>query len=504
MAATKAYHNELKNVTKNAGITAAGLIVMNLMSFVNNAIITRTIGADQYGMFVLATRILEFLTVAAALGLSHSLIRFVSMYNGKNDPESVKGVTFYTFKTLLAASLGFAVVVFLIAPTISVAFFDRPELSYYLQILMIALPFSVMMIAINNSFIGLKMVKYQVILANIATPLLFFAFISAAFLTGYRLKGLIWIYTAVFIIIAVAAWVLFQRRYISRTKDITPKINKKEIWNYNLPVYASQFINTAFRFSPIFIMGYFLSNEEIAIFNVSYKVGALVLFSMSAFQMIFMPTISGLFAIKDMATISGLLKTVTKWIFTFSLVIVAMVMAFSDTILGIFGEVFSTGTTVLMLIMAGELLNASTGLIGSTILMSGRSRIVLANSLAQFALVAGLAWWLTPIYGNVGTAFAYAVSLIVMNIMRVTELYQYEKIHPYKWSIIKPVIAATAGFFPVYYLSRMLELNVYLELILGFLIFMVIFISALLALRLDEDDRYILDIIFAQIKTRKK
>jgi O-antigen/teichoic acid export membrane protein len=504
MAETTAYQNELKNVTKNAGITAAGLIVMNVMAFVNNAIITRTIGADQYGMFVLATRILEFLTIASALGLSHSLIRFVSMYKGKNDQESIKGVTFYTFRTLLVASLGFAVTIFWLAPIISTAFFDRPELSYYLQILMIALPFSVMMIAINNSFIGLKLVKYQVILANIATPLLFFALISATFLLGYRLEGLIWVHISIFIIITIAAWILFRKLYQSKTKHITPKVDRKEIWDYNLPVYISQFANTAFRFSPIFIMGYFLSNEEIAIFNVSYKVGALVLFSMSAFQMIFMPTISGLFATKDIPTISGLLKTVTKWIFTFSLIVFAMVLAFSETILGIFGAEFTTGTLVLILLMSGELVNASTGLIGSTILMSGRSRVVLANSLAQFAIVAGLAWWLTPIYGNLGTAFAYAVSLIIMNIMRLIELYHFEKIHPYKLSFFKPLIATIAGFLPVYFLSQWTDLNIYLEMILGFFVFMMFFISTLLLLRLDEDDRYILGTILAQIKFRKK
>ena len=504
MGESTTYQNELKSITKNAGITALGLVVLNVMSFVNNAIITRTVGADQYGIYVLATRILEFLMVAAALGLGQSVIRFISMYAGKNDPRKVKGTILYVLRITVLASLGFALIIFLLSEIVSTRIFKRPELAYYLKILMIALPCGVMLNTVLHIFIGLKQVKYQVLMANLASPLLFFVLISATFLLGYRLDGLVWMHIANIVFIAAAAWIILRKVYFRKAAETEIQLETRKIWNYNIPVYAAHFANTAFRLTPIFIMGYFLSNEEVGIFNVSYKVGALVLFSMSAFRLIFLPSISELFAKKDIATISGLFKTVTKWIFTFGLIIFAMVAAFDVTILKIFGDEFASGALVLLLVMAGELVNASTGLVGAIILMSGRSKVVLVNSVIQFAMIAGLAWWLTPLYGSAGTALAYAIAMLIMNAVRIIELYRFEKIHPYKLSTIKPAIAVLAGILPVYYLSRVLEMNAHLELFAGFVLFILIFAGVILLLRLDRDDRYILDAIYAQLRSRKK
>lgn len=504
MEKTSAYNNELKNVTKSAGITAIGLVVLNVMSFVNNAVITRTLGADQYGLYVLATRILEFIIVAASLGLSHSVIRFVSMYSGKQNQSMIKGTIIYVLKLSLIASIVFFVITTLLSGYVSEVIFERPDLTFYLRLILIVLPFVVLFNLILNTFIGLKLIKYQVLFANILSPILFFVLILIVFLAGFGLNGLVVMHISNIAILTIFAWFIIKKEYFKKVQNVIPNVEIKKIWNYNVPVYAAYFANTAFRLSPIFILGYFLDNTEIAVFNVSYKVGALVLFSMSAFRIIFMPTISELFAKKDKETISGLFKTVTKWIFTFSLIVFSLVTIFNEPILNIFGSEFTTGALVLIIIMGGELVNASTGLVGAIILMSGRSGVVLINSVIQFLLIAGLAWWLTPIYGAVGTAFAYAVSLVIMNVTRIIQLYQFEKIHPYKFSTLKPFLASVVAFLSVFYLSRALSFNPYFEIVGGSIIFIIIFIAITLILNLDDDDRYILNIIGSQLRRKNK
>lgn len=504
MEKASAYNNELKSVTKNAGITAIGLVVLNVMSFVNNAIITRTLGADQYGLYVLATRILEFIIVAASLGLSNSLIRFVSMYSGKKNQSMIKGTIVYVLKLSLIASIVFFVITTVLSGYIAEVIFERPDLKLYLRLILIVLPFIVFFNIILNTFIGLKLIKFQVLFANILSPLLFFVLISIVFLAGFGLNGLVAMHISNIAILSAAAWIVMKKKYFKKVENVIPNVEVKKIWNYNVPVYAAYFANTAFRLSPIFILGYFLDNTEIAVFNVSYKVGALVLFSMSAFRIIFMPTISELFAKKDKETISGLFKTITKWIFTFSLIVFSLVTIFNEPILNIFGNEFTTGALVLIIIMAGELVNASTGLVGAIILMSGRSGVVLINSVIQFLLIAGLAWWLTPIYGAVGTAFSYAVSLIIMNISRIIELYCFEKIHPYKFSTLKPLLASVIAFLSVYYLRNALNFNDYIEMIAGSLLFIGLFGVSTFLLKLDKDDKYILGSILTHLKHRRK
>jgi len=185
------YKSELRNIAVNAGIGAFGIIFLNLMAFINNAIITRTLGADDYGLFVLATNILYFISVLSQLGFGGTIIRFVSYYTGKGTSGKVKGTILYGTKVLLFASLFVAVISIALSPIISQNIFDRPELNSYLKILLLSLPFLVVTVVFNSSLNGLKLIKYQVLSSNVLYPLVFFIFISFVFFFGYRLSGLI-------------------------------------------------------------------------------------------------------------------------------------------------------------------------------------------------------------------------------------------------------------------------------------------------------------------------
>ncbi len=500
MAKETTYQNELKSITKNAGITAVGLIVFNLMSFVNNAVITRSLGADQYGLYVLATRIVEFIIVIAMLGLNSSVVRFLSMYIGFNNQSLMKGTVIYVLKTVLISSVIFVVITFLLSNYISEEFFGRPELTFYLRVFLILIPFAAILRSVLSTFVGLKQVKYQVLFANILIPLLFFVLVSSAFLFGFALNGLIVAHISIVIIATMVAWIVLRKTFLKKVQRVSKTVELKKLWNFNIPVYASTIASTAFGLSPIIIMGFFLNNTEIGIYNISYKVGALVVFSISAFKLIFMPTISELFAKRDKETIAALFKTVTKWIFTFSLIIFSLILLFNETILRIFGDEFTSGVFVLILLMTGEMVNASMGLASSIILMSGRSKVTLINSVLQLTMIVGFTWWLTPVYGSIGTAIAYTGTIIIINSVRIIELYNFEKIHPFKLSVIKPLIAGIAAFFTVYFLSRNINLNPIIEMIVGGFVFISIFMLVTLALQLDDDDKYILGLLKRKIR----
>lgn len=87
--------NQLTWITQNAGISMAGILFMNMMAFVNNVIITRNLSIDQYGLFVLATNVLGFLSLFPKLGFENTILRFVSFYIGKGLNEKAKGTALF-------------------------------------------------------------------------------------------------------------------------------------------------------------------------------------------------------------------------------------------------------------------------------------------------------------------------------------------------------------------------------------------------------------------------
>jgi len=134
---TNEYNSELKSIAKNAGFGALGILFMNVMAFVNNAVITRVLGADSYGLFVLATDIFTFIAIIPQFGFGNTIVRFVSYYSGKGDEAKVKGTIVFGFKLLLVLSLIVLVISFLISPLISGNIFERPELTPLLKIILL-------------------------------------------------------------------------------------------------------------------------------------------------------------------------------------------------------------------------------------------------------------------------------------------------------------------------------------------------------------------------------
>ncbi len=497
------YKFELRNIAVNAGIGAFGIIFLNLMAFINNAIITRTLGADDYGLFVLVTNILYFIVVISQLGFGGTIVRFVSYYTGKGESEKVKGTILYGTKVLLFASLIVTVITIILSPIIAQNIFDRPEINSYLKILLLSLPFLVVTVVFNSSLNGLKLIKYQVLLINILHPLIFFSLISVVFLSGYSLNGLIWAVFSMGVIELIMSYYFLFSKYFKLKKAVKPKVEKKELWKFASPLYIKQFFNNAILYVPIFLIGYFLSNTDVGVYNISFKIALLVSFSLGAFQLIFSPTISNLFARNNKQLIEQLYQSITKWVFTISLVTFLIIILFSDQILSIFGKEFVAGSTILLIMVCGEIFNATGGLAGNILVMSGRPKVALVNSLISFTLIFLLAWFLIPAYGIMGAAVSYAVTIILINLLRLIELYLFENIQPFNLSYLKPIFAGVVVYLLMHIILKQFEIGMYVELIFGSVIFLLLFMGLILLFKLDKEDKYILEISFGKLRKSK-
>ena len=473
------------------------------MAFVNNAVITRTLGADSYGLFVLATNVFGFIAIIPQLGFNNTIVRYVSYYNGKGEDAKSKGTILFGFKILLIFSLIVLIISFLISPLISENIFDRPELTPLLKIILLSLPFAVIAGGFYSALNGLKLIKYQVIAANILNPLAFFILIIIAFWVGYRLTGLIWIMFAMGVIGLVLSYYFLNKNYFKHKRELQPQVNKKELMNFAIPIYLNQFLNSAIKFTPIFIMGYFLTNKDIGVYNVCFRVAMLVSVSLSAFRLIFSPTISALFAKNNIQLIGQLYKTITKWIFTIALITFCIIILFAEPVLNIFGSEFTTGINVLLLLIFGELINAGVGLVGNIIIMSGRPKVALFNAAINFLMIITLCYFLIPEYGIIGAALSYAITVAFINLIRLFELYYYEKMQPFKLSYLKPLVAAAIVFVIVYYATNLIDLNQYIEMVLGTIVFLFLFILILWAFKFDKEDKYILGLISSKLIRKK-
>ena len=136
----ESYQQDISKLAKDTGISGLGDILINIIGYATNVLITRGVGPGSYGIYVLASTILRLVSVFTVAGLDNGLVRFIALHHGKGDNARVKGLILFGTKAVGSISLLFFPLLFLTSDFISTRIFHNPDLSAALMILLISLP----------------------------------------------------------------------------------------------------------------------------------------------------------------------------------------------------------------------------------------------------------------------------------------------------------------------------------------------------------------------------
>ena len=495
------YQSDLSKIAKNAGISGIGEVVFKILGYITTIVITRTVGPAVFGIFNLANTITNMTQIFSSIGLGQGLLRFVAFYKGRADIPRLKGAIIFATRVSIFLSLLFAVIMFYLSDLIAVRFFRNPDVGFAIKILMISLPFLTLGELWLKSIQSLQIIKYQVYIQKIYAPVAKLISLAILFLLGLKLSGIL----AASIISALVGF-LFAFYYLLKISPIHKKIpapiyEKKEIINFSLPLSLTQFLDFIIFSINILMLGYFKTTTDVGIYVAVTKLGGLVVLPLVSFNNIFAPMISEFYSRNKMNKLEDLFKTVTKWIFTFSLPVFLIFILFAQPIMGIFGQNFAIGAAALIVFGAGQLINAGTGSVGIILMMTGRPKINLLNSIALCVLNIILNYLLIPQYGIIGAAFATGLSIAIVNILRLIEVYYFLRIHPFKLNYLKPCIAGFLSLFLVYLVVHNfspVSLSP-LDASLLSLFFVSLYTFFIFMFKLEKEDEYILKLVYQKL-----
>ena len=499
MSVDHKYRSELLNVAKFTGMSVFGILFLNIVGYVINIIITRNVEVELFGRFVLSMRIVSYLGLLSMLGFRIGSVKFISQYFSLDKHNEVLGTIQFILKSVFMASIFFSALAFIFSPFIANKIFNKPEITNILRILLITVPLASVSWVFLISMRGLKLLKYEILSSKFIEPILRLLLLLSFFYFGLKLKGIIWTQLILTLFTLSFSGYFFYHKYFKFVKKKTPVVHKKEIISFSLPLYLNAFLNNTRNLLPIYLMGVFLPSKEIGIFHICGKVAALIAISLMSLNIIFGPTMSGLFARNEKAILEKLLKTTTKWIFTISLGMFFILLIYAEPVLGIFGAEYAKGKSILIVLIIGQMVSVSVGSNGQLLVMSGRSKLALINSVIMFIIMGISSVILIPKFGAFGAAIALTITTIIINVVRFFQVLILEKIHPYKRSFFKPIIAGFSSFIFVKYYASYANLSNTLELISGIMIYCVLFVLILYFLRFDEEDKVIFDAVKQKI-----
>ena len=474
----------LRSVADGATLHTAGTILVNVLGFVLNLVLTRTLGASIYGIYAYGTMVIAALLTFANVGTDVSLTRYLAANH--EDPAYQSRMLGLAYATTFICSIAIALVLFAAAPTINAYTLDQPLFTPALQVFAIALPFQAGTHLASSTVRGLELpVEKTVIL--VAGPKLQLIAIAGAVAVGYSVLGV----AAAYVLACLMAF-LFAAAYSMRRTGLrpTPRFRRDEVtdfYNYSGPLTVSKASSFLFKRIDIFMIGIFLAAADVGIYNIAVLLAGVIAMPLAGVNQLFPPVASRLYSNDEVESLESVYSTVTRWSISASLLIALPLFVYRVEILSLFGPEFVAGATVVTLFVAGQLFNAAAGPSNDLLTMTDHQYAVMANHFTFGCVNVTLNYVLIQWYGLVGAALATAGVLAALNVVRVLEVWYFEGMFAYSIDIWKPVAAAAVAALAMVMIGSGLE--GFPLVVTGSVIGCSLFLCALYLFGIDDRDK---------------
>lgn len=463
--------------------------------FVFQFLMARFLGAANLGIYALAQSLVTIFGTLSLLGLPVGLIRFITYYNGLGEKDVAIGSVIISVIAGLVSSVIFAGALVFSSDFVANNIYHNSEVAPILRVLSISLPFTTLMTILLVIPQALKQVIYQVIIGQVITPLLkVISLIIVVALISKDLIPIVWsVVFATIVAFALTGWVILHLLR-SVYRHVMPRFLSKALFLFSWPLLFMDLIHKALQEVQTIILGAFLTSDLVGIYFVAFRVSTLLSIFLSSFSLIFAPIMGELYSQHDDEQLAYLFKVVTKWGLALCLPIFLWLFIFAQEILSFLGSDFVNGAVILQILLLAQIVNVCVGASGWMLTMTGHTHINLFNAIATFVLSMFFALIMIPHWGIIGASFSMALSLSLINILRLIEVYYYMRIHPYERSYLKPMIAfATAVFTSLIIKNILLPTNTLIWLLISFIPISFVYVTTLLLLGLSEPDLFVVN-----------
>ena len=303
--------------------------------------------------------------------------------------------------------------------------------------------------------------------------------------------------------INVTLEVVFLDQFIIFRKTIsfnllTYKNNKfiglfSSVLSYSWPLLFFGLTASILSWTDSFILGYFIGVEEVGFYNAAIPIALFLMIFTQIFMQLFFPLITKEYAKGNKEIVKKLSEQTGKWIFMLNMPLFVLMIFFPGVFINfLFGPEYLVATNPLRFLAIGFLFNSLFRISNQLIVVEGRSKILLIDSLLVSILNLGLNMLLIPKYARNGAGFATMLSLITLNFIFLFQSKRYTGVIPLKKEMIKIFFISFLSGILILFLSEFFEINILSLLLLGIFFILIYLLLLFQSKSLDENDLMIL------------
>jgi O-antigen/teichoic acid export membrane protein len=474
-------------------------------------VVTLLCGLEVQGLYSLAWAVCSTLNKVARFGLPRGTVYFVNQARALEvDVEARQEESLAAGGLLALCASGLVVAVVWMSADWIEAFFDKGPIAAPIRVMVFTAPFVALAWIFTSATRALRIMRYEVYVRSVCGPALLFIGGTIVGLSGLGLRGVSWVQLTMAMGNFLLALFLFNRHFSIRgvLAAVGRRLPLASVARFSGPVMLTDLLYAVLTQLDVFMLSFFVSDIRlVGIFVISRRMASIVLKAPQAFDAIFSSIASELSAQQRDEDLGERVVVISRWVLTINLPIFASLLLVGEPLLQMMGQKefamasdLQLGLHILFILCIGMLVQSVFAVAEPLLAMTGRPGLNLFNNILWLVTNFCLNLWLIPRYGLIGAAFGAASTTMFINVLRVTEIYVLRRILPFRASQLKPLLAALLAILPAWWL-RQEQVELWARILVPAASYVAVYFTALLLLRLEEEDRMLLDRLLRRWRT---
>lgn len=207
---------------------------------------------------------------------------------------------------------------------------------------------------------------------------------------------------------------------------------------FSLPVMPAMTVQAGLQHADLIVIGVLATVADAGIFRAASLLALTLALIMRSFGAAFAPMISEDHAANQHVSLRDGYRNVAFLIFSASLPVFFLFAVNRVWLMGLFGPEFATaGASILVILAAGQLVNASTGQVGYMLLLAGSRNAFVWTALMAIGFVVLFTAIGYEVGGLPGAAAGSALATAGINLLRAAVVHSRLQVHPFSGRLLR-------------------------------------------------------------------
>ena len=412
-----------------------GLVGAGFSAVANLAValvVTRGFGRHDAGLFFSATAVFLVLEMLSRLGADTAVVYFIARLRALGDSHQIAAHLRVALKPVLVVSVGCAALLAVLAGWLARELLGGSN-PLDLRVMAACLPFAVLYDICLAATRGFGTVVAATFLEKMIRPGLQLLLVTMVAITGghFGLLAIAWAapYVVVLPVAVVVLLRLIGQEHVGQQPVVTDIA--RPFWAFAVPRSVSGLAQALLQRLDIVIVAAMLGPAEAAVYAAATRFLVLGQLGNQAISAPVEPRLSGLLARGDINGARDVYRLSTAWLICVNWPIFLLTAIYAPTVMQAFGNGYHSGWTVAMWLCLCMLVATGVGLVDIVLIMAGRTRWNLFNTLVALVVNIAVDVILLPRIGLIGAAVGWGAAILLTNLLPLAQIHQLLRLDPF-------------------------------------------------------------------------